>query len=607
MKSQDISYQIVINAYLREVESSWQKYPTGAERNPKLWATSNETVIITLPQQGFEIAIGVQYWSLTLRHQFIFPVYCRSLCNHKNLEIKWQPLAYCHFISLVMREEGLDNPRGKGDLNGLVLRCLLSQQNTQSFIDFRGEAVASANQGALSFIESEQSLLVGHPLHPIAKSRQGFSSTELMQYSPESACSFQLHYFIADLDLIHQDSALTLSAVDIVKSQLKKSRILAPHNQSALLTALDDKDKGIIPVHPWQASYLLTQPDIKLLVDQGRLNYLGAQGDFYTATTSVRTVFNATADFMYKFSLNMRITNSERVNKHWELDRVIETARLMQMPIADRIKASVPHFEIVQEPAFISLKINGKVIDGFSCILRDATPFKDQNQDITSITALVQDSPLERVNNQQGRLFHLIKNIAQQEKNSIEAVSLTWFERYLDVAIESLMILFTDWGLCFEPHGQNTLLALIEGYPNKCFCRDGQGFFHRQAAHDDWCKIMPAKGEATDSIFPEALAKERLIYYPFINQAFSVINAFGTQQLIDEATLMTSLRTKMDTLAKKTSRYPFTLHQTLTESERLPCKGNLLTQLYDMDELVGDIATQSVYVSIPNVYLADSE
>lgn len=271
---------------------------------------------------------------------------------------------------------------------------------------------------------------------------------------------------------------------------------------------------------------------------------------------------------------------------------------MMQLPIAKEIQASAPHFKMVDEPAYLTIKVGDKVLDGFSCILRDASDFTDEKRDITAITSLVQDNPIGG----HGRLHAIISNIAEREKMSLTETAIHWFECYLDVVIESLMTLFIDWGLCFEPHGQNTLLELEHGYAIRCFCRDGQGFFHRQAAHKDWCNIMPNKGEKTESIFPEDLAKERLIYYPFINQAFSVINAFGTQQLADEHQLMDQLRQRLRKLQSQAQRYPFTLFDVLENSERLPCKGNLLTQLYDMDELVGDIATQSVYVTIPNCY-----
>ena len=43
-----------------------------------------------------------------------------------------------------------------------------------------------------------------------------------------------------------------------------------------------------------------------------------------------------------------------------------------------------------------------------------------------------------------------------------------------------------------------------------------------------------------------------------------------------------------------------TLLDRLLDDATWPCKANLRTRLHDMDELTGDIASQSVYVRIAN-------
>ena len=114
-------------------------------------------------------------------------------------------------------------------------------------------------------------------------------------------------------------------------------------------------------------------------------------------------------------------------------------------------------------------------------------------------------------------------------------VAREWFARYADVVVVSLVRLYLDLGLCFEPHQQNTLLELDGGWPERCVVRDSQGYFHREAAHADLVKVIPGLGEASESIFPEALADERLVYYPFVNNALGVIDALGAGGCIDEA------------------------------------------------------------------------
>ena len=614
---QNISYQIVLNAYLREQSQCWSKISLGNWQKEWLSELQNNiyfeplqealgAVHIKLENEQHEILVGIRYWSLTERHQFIFPVLSRGIDKESNNN-QWRPLELSHFLSISMRDYNASRARDKsalantslnnGELDKLIYRCLQSQFNTQIFIQHRYkdiEALNSANPQ--SFICSEQALVIGHQLHPTAKSRDGFSSSELLNYSPESAGRFQLHYFSIADDYLHHDSAEKSSAKDIIKQELGRQLENENSVPKELANIFSDARYGLIPVHPWQAAHLRKQSQVQNLEQQGILRYWGPLGDNYQATTSIRAVYNEHSNYMYKLSLNVRITNSERVNKSWELDRVLETARMLQLPVAEEIKKSAPHFTIVKEPAYISIKIDNEVLDGFSCILRDNTDFKDQTKDISAITSLVQDHALGGKN----RLYRIIEAIAEREERPLSAVAIDWFERYFEVSIESLMRLFVDWGLCFEPHGQNTLIEMTEGYPSHCFCRDGQGFFHREASHKDWCKIMPNKGEQTQSIFPEDLAKERLIYYPFINQLFSMVNAFGCQGLADEEQLLRLVMQRLRALRDQGCRYPFSLLEVLEQADKLPCKGNLLTQLHDMDELVGDISTQSVYVQLDN-------
>jgi len=160
--------------------------------------------------------------------------------------------------------------------------------------------------------------------------------------------------------------------------------------------------------------------------------------------------------------------------------------------------------------------------------------------------------------------------------------------------------LYLDLGLCMEPHQQNVVVELEDGWPVRGVYRDSQGYFHRELAHDDLVQVIPGLGEASESIFPEDLADERLTYYLFINLTLGVVNALGTARVADEHVLLADLRATLDRLRTEGGRYPATLVDAVLDPERLPCKANLRTRAEDMDELVGDIATQSVYVSIPN-------
>ena len=404
----------------------------------------------------------------------------------------------------------------------------------------------------LSFEETEQALLLGHPLHPTPKGLSG-------NLVPELQPRFQLHWLSVDAGIVAHDSAGGTPAPQLAE-QLRGSAAPA--------------GRILFPAHPWEAEHLATAA--APLFASGAVVDLGPAGAPVTPTTSVRTVYRADWPYMLKFSLHARVTNSMRVSLPKELRRSVEAKRLSQTPVGAAAQRVAPHFTILHDPAYLS--IPGE--DGFSVLFRENRWPGDA--DVSAITVLCQDHP-----------FGGGSRAAALAREPRE-----WFARYLEVTVVSLVRLYLDLGLCFEPHQQNTLLELEDGMPERCVVRDSQGYFHREAAHEDLTRIIPGLGEASESIFPEALADERLVYYPFVNNALGVIDALRDR--IEERVLLTDLRRVLERERRRGGRYPHTLLDRLLDDDLWPCKANLRTRLNDMDELVGDIAEQSVYVRLPN-------
>ncbi|MEM7180787.1 MAG: pyridoxal-dependent decarboxylase [Spirochaetota bacterium] len=584
------AYQAFLNCYLREIDNWELKLVKDDSDCPESFKSSSVRSYIEINLQNMQkqIVVGIKYWSLTRRHQFIFPVYRKD-------KQQWLALTMEDMARLGLQEMAEEKHATKSaEPDVLLAKLKNSSENIERFINERLSEIPHLNRaGSLSFIETEQALLIGHQMHPSGKCREGLAGDELAKYSPELKGEFSLRYFRLDPSIAHHDSAVYKSAPDLIHEMLEKDPLISP----AFREKLTEKPGAVIlPVHPWQANFALNLPEVKELISKGLLEDLGEAGSPFTPTTSIRTVYRDGFDFMFKFSLNIKITNSVRVNKHWELDRSLEMARLMQTDYGKTIQGDVPNFHFIQDPAYLSVKYEGKVIESLSCLFREAESVGN-GRDITSITSLVQDNPAGGKN----RLYNIIAAIAEREGRELGETALEWYRSYLQVSIYALLKLYFKWGLCFEAHGQNSLLELKDGKPYLYLYRDSQGYFHRAAAHDDFCKVIPKLGEKTESVFPEDLANERLVYYLIVNQVFSVINAFGTQGLADEKILMQEFRETLDRVAQDGARYPTTMVEQLKSLSRLPCKGNLLTQLFNMDELVGDIATQSVYVTLPNV------
>src|SRR5690606_34033325 len=106
-------------------------------------------------------------------------------------------------------------------------------------------------------------------------------------------------------------------------------------------------------------------------------------------------------------------------------------------------------------------------------------------------------------------------------------------------------------------------------------------------------------GAASDSFVADAVVDERFAYYLGINNVLGFVGAFGVQGLADERVLLAAARRFLQRQAGPDGPGA-TLPAMLLESPTLRCKANLLTRLNGMDELVGPVDTQSVYVTVAN-------
>jgi siderophore synthetase component len=446
-----------------------------------------------------------------------------------------------------------------------------------------------------TFGETEQALIFGHLLHPTPKSRQGFADEDLPIYSPELKGKFPLHYFRLHPSIVLEGSALPETATQLIKTEL----IADPQvSEEFKQMYCQPDDYSLLPLHPWQAQYLRRQPVGQTLFNQGLIEDLGPQGRAFLPTSSIRTVYHSDAAFMFKLSLNVKITNSVRMNLYKELERSVEVHQILAGAIGEELRQNYPQFDIIRDPAFLAVQFNGEPLPAFATILRQ-NPFQtNPATDATCISSLCQDS----IYGDGSRLANLIKTLAKQENRTLSAVSLDWFRRYLQVSLQPILWLYFTHGIAVEAHQQNSVLQLADGYPERFYYRDNQGYYFRQSCYEHLNTILPGIGEQSQTVCEDAIADERLAYYFFQNNLFGLINGFGVAGLVDEKLLLTELRQVLEQ-AKTMNTNGSKILENLSQP-KLRCKANLLTRFHDMDELVGSLATQSVYVSLDNPLVA---
>ncbi|WP_323174332.1 IucA/IucC family protein [Natrialba sp. PRR66] len=580
VRADDATVHAFLNCYLRETGDYEIRDDAVAGVDPG----PDGLLRATLPAQEIDLLAPLAHRSPTERHRFETPVRYRLGDDGS------RPLDAATLAALVIKDLSLAQD-GEAVPDELLERVLRSKRATEAFVAARAGDEDRLYAETLSFRDAEQALVFGHHRHPTPKSRQGIAARNRERYAPELRGSFPLHYFRADPTLVSADSALDCSAATWVKDALRDD----PAVSASFVAEHVESDDVLLPVHPWQADYLRDQSHVRSLLGDG-LEYLGPVGREFIPTTSVRTLYSEAAPFMVKSSLNVTITNSVRTNKRPELERGVAVADLLATEFGDELAAAFPEFDIVRDPAYLALDAGEGRESGLETVLR-TNPFRGEaGANATPLVSLCQDAITGH-----SRLGRLIESIADREGRSTAAVSTDWFRRYLRLSVRPVLWLYLVQGVGVEAHQQNSVLLLDEdGYPDGFRYRDNQGFYFPEALVDDVERYLPGVGERSGTVCPDAIADERLRYYVICNNAFDVINAFGSADLVAERRLLALLRDELEFARERYDRPSSAFLDPLLESPTVPCKANLLTRFRGLDELENDLENQSVYTDVRN-------
>ncbi|MEU8566948.1 IucA/IucC family protein [Streptomyces pathocidini] len=614
----------------------------GTENLLRCWVRENstpppggDTLRIPLPASGTALLVPVHYWSATGCHRFGAPALESGPLD--------APAADAVTVAALLGREaapaasaGQIEGAGRGgapagDGTDLVGRVADSVRRTAEFIADRRASPAVPITGDL-FLDAEQSLVLGHPLHPTPKSREGLSETELRAYSPELRGAFPLHWMAVDRSVLATDSAWTESGRPVPAEQL-----LADLAGGGLELP---GGAAPLPLHPWQARELRHRPEVAELLDAGLLHDLGPHGAPWHPTSSVRTVHRPGAAAMLKLSLGLRITNSRRENLRKELQRGVEVHRLLCGGLAEQWQRVHPRFDIVRDPAWIAVSLpGGEPVPGLDAVIRHNS--FGSGDDVACVAGLTSPRPwpadpvaseiaatadtagLPKAPGALGpgslgsgapgpeaagpaagmrsRLADVVRRLADRTGRPVGAVSAEWFLRYLEAVVRPILWFDGEAGIALEAHQQNTLVLLdADGWPAGGRYRDNQGYYFRESHRDALSRRLPGIGVESDTFVPDEVTDERFAYYLGINNVLGLIGAFGAQGLADERLLIAAFRRFLSEVATGPGRTRSPLPALLLDSTTLRCKANLLTRLHGLDELVGPVADQSVYVTISN-------
>lgn len=554
----------LLNAYLRENRLF----------DPRI---SNEKFMITLENSGKKLSGSFRYWSPIGHHTFGDVFYTSAteksdfaaITERRVIEMLIEELAYLEKDSQ-LRSEKIE-----------LLRRHIENSMAKTAL-YLEHALSNSVEEAFTYLNSERALLLGHPFHPTPKSSEGFSEVDLADFGPELGALFSLHYLAVSKECLLEEKlpeeypwfeeAMSQDILSEVKRRLGEQY----------------EEYKILPLHPWQARYLLKLEEVQAAVTKGSIVDFGRLGQPVYPTSSIRTVWNRTQNIFYKLPLHVRITNFIRTNSLEQAKRTIDAAKVIALI---RGSYETKGFRILLERGYRALKIpesskerNERLIQNTAVLFREGVEVLKEQQDaeLYVIASLLEELPGWK----ESELAKLIKRHRYNEEE--------WLKQYLFITLKPMLELFAETGISLEAHVQNSLVRFVRGWPATCYVRDLEGvsISRSKAEASQWIPRLLA--EDSPVLYSEEEAWFRFNYYVVVNHIGHLISCLGKVHHCDEWRLWQVVRSVLLEIEKKTSSQSArTYAQTLLQCKTLPAKANLISRFQECGET-------PLYVEIPN-------
>lgn len=574
--------QRLVNILLRELGGV---APPGSDLPETLDAElrrHGQPVCVNLPGSGVRLLLALSRVSPSGHHDLAGPgVFSVSAGAPRACTAR--ALAEVVLNELVARSG--DRRRADKRRSEMLAEIIESLENTRRYA-----ATASARSrhwvdtdGPFRFIAAEQSLVFGHPFHPAPKSGDLLATSE-GDCRPEMGAAFPLHYLAVHPDIAVEDRLDGLP-------ELVPEPVVADARQRLPSTATG---WPLIPVHPWQAERLLTQPSVARLVACDRLLPLGALGETAFPTSSVRTVYLPDRDLFLKLPIDARITNFVRNNPPEHLERTLA---------ASRVLAAVPPprtLEVLPELGYRGLSPAAWEDDthpntaSFAVLFRRGLSCSEGDWPVP-VAALV-EPPLPGGT---APIVEVLWTAARARGCAMTApFACDWARAYLNVTLVPVLALFVRHGISLEAHVQNTLVCLRDGWPVRGLARDleGTSISRRRALAQGLFGGILRPGSHV--LVDEGEAWSRLLYYVVVNHVAHLLATIASHGPADEWQLWQTARQVLEDAPELRGagsdggRLVHEVHE-LLEAADLPAKANLISRFQDRSEIPG-------YVRIAN-------
>lgn len=336
-----------------------------------------------------------------------------------------------------------------------------------------GELAAGTGNAVADFQRIEASMTEGHPCFVANNGRAGLGTADYLDYAPETGAAVELEWVAAHTTRAHFSAIGGLDAEALLDGELdprQRAAFAERLDEACLSTGLDPEDFLYLPVHPWQWEKKLAVTFAGDIAT-GHLVHLGSSGDLYQPQQSIRTFFNRSAPRRHYVKTALSVVNMgfmRGLSAEYMKATPAINEWLQSLVDADR-ELGRSRIELIREVAAVGYA---------NPLFHSAT---DQHSAYRKmLAALWRESPVDRL--QDGESLATMASLLHVDADgkSVAAALIRrsglpaeeWLDRYFEAYLVPLVHCLVDYDLVFMPHGENVILVLRDGVPQRVLLKD---------------------------------------------------------------------------------------------------------------------------------------
>lgn len=329
--------------------------------------------------------------------------------------------------------------------------------------------VMSSKDLASSNYQTVEHQMTGHPWVIVNKSRLGFSPTDLETFAPEAAQDLKVLWLAAHKDRSAFQSLDLIDQEGFYRSEIG-DELYQSFQQRLIDSGKSPEDYNLIPVHPWQWENKLK---IHFAGDLASsiLILLGEGNDIYSPQQSIRTLFNINHPEKRYLKTAVSILSTGNI-------RGLSPKQMKIAPaITDWVKG------LIKDDAYLETK--GTIFLGEEASIAYLHP---QYSSIAGVPyqyneflgALWRESACKYL--KEDEEMFTMASLLFVDQNGVPLVQAfaekagisirQWITNYLDAYLTPLLHIYYTHSLCVTPHGENIMVVLKNGLPQRIVIKD---------------------------------------------------------------------------------------------------------------------------------------